>query len=95
MKIKIKRTKSIILRPLKIYADKTFLCKLGIKKSEKEVEVPDGANLIYGKIDWGKTDSVSAGDLHEGSTVVFEPYRSLNIIKTSGIKSLPVKVKIE
>ena len=57
-----------------------------------EINIPDDAEEIFGKMDWGKTSVISLGKLEVDGAVVFEPYFSFNILRMFGIFKIPVRV---
>ena len=82
-------------RKLWIYHGKG-ICITTIKQGEKkEVEIPEDAEYIYGKIDWGKTKYLKVEELYEGACVEIDSFKTTNPIKNfameAGLTTLPFK----
>lgn len=83
-----------MFRALTIVVDGEFMGR--VKEGQSiEIEVPDHAKKIVGKMDWGETEAVSIADLSTGGVVVFKPYFSLNLLRGMGILKLPIRVSCQ
>lgn len=57
-----------------------------------EIEIPPDAVEIRGRMDWGKTDSLSLTHVKEGDVITFKPYFSLNFKRGLGVKNIPIRI---
>jgi len=86
-------------RILKIYhGEDIYLTE--VKRGEKiEVEIPENAEFIYGKIDWGKTKCIKVQELCEGACVVIDSFKTRNPIKNFamdlGLTTIPIKFTVK
>lgn len=79
-------------RKLKIM-DSDHICLTELKQGErKEVEVSENAVFLYGKVDWGKTESIRVQNTSDGRRIEIHPYFSLNLLRGLGIMKLPIKL---
>ncbi len=78
------------IRKLDVYVDGE---KQGsVKQNETLViEVADTASEIYGKMDWGRTESFPIGDLPDGTDMVIWAWFTFNPLRVMGLKSIPMK----
>lgn len=78
------------VRKLDVYVDGE---KRGSMKQNETlvIEVADNAREIYGKMDWGRTESFPIGDLPDGTDMVIWAWFTLNPMRTFGIKTIPMK----
>lgn len=57
-----------------------------------EIEIPDDAVELRGKMDWGMTEPILLTNVKEGDIVTFKPYFTLNLLRSFGISTLPIRV---
>ena len=83
------------VRKLKIYSSEdVFLIEM--KQGErKEVELSEDTEFVYGKIDWGKTESFQIQNLSEGECLELVPFFTLNPCKHLGFAKLPIKLSVK
>ena len=93
--IRIERRKGYygIFRALKIFADGIEIG--AIKQGQTLIfEMPDHCQKIWGKMDWGKTESLDISDYGMHQTVVFKGRFTFNLIKNLGLAELPFDVSV-
>jgi len=76
------------LRAVKIYVDNIEIGQLK-QGQELTCELPDAANIIYAKIDWGKTDPLNVDSVYDGEQINLKSYFTLNPLRNIGIMPLP------
>ena len=79
-------------RTLQIYADDIFVGE--IKQSEsKDFIIPKSAKYIFGKMDWGKTESFPIKTFQKGKRLEIITEGSWNPLRSLGITTLPLKIR--
>ena len=72
------------------------ICLTEIKQGEqKEVEIPENVQFIYGSMDWGKTKKINIQNMSEGECLEIVPYFTLNLLATLGLTTLPISIDIK
>ena len=79
------------IRALKILVDDEEVAILKAGKSTT-IEVPDSAGLIWGTMDWGKTESLDLNDVKSGQSVSFDAFFTFNPLRSLAIAKLPFRV---
>lgn len=78
-----------ILRSLKLYVDNKLVGR--IKNGQTiQIEIPDDAVYLVGKVDWGKTDKFSLANVTDGDFIEINSYSTLNPFRNLGIIPMPV-----
>ena len=95
-KIKIERLAGHYgkFRKLKLFIDDQEVGSLS-QGDAIELELPDNADVLYGKMDWGKTKPLSLKDVKENDFITFKPYFTFNLFRNLAILSLPIKVSVQ
>ena len=57
------------------------------------VEVPDHANNLYVKVDWGRSSPYPASNLKEGDTIYMNAWFTLNPLRNLAILPLPIALE--
>ena len=87
------------LRKLKIYLSEDIYLTEMKQGERKEVEIPENTEFIYGKMDWGKTESIKIQNLSEGVCIEVVSFRTRNPIKNLGmglgLTTLPIKFTVK
>ena len=79
-------------RTLKLFVDDDLVGK--IRQGETIViKVPDQANAMVGKMDWGKTEALLLKDLVDGDALVVKAWYTLNIFRNIGISTIPMRIE--
>ena len=85
-------------RKLKIYLDGDIRLTAMKQGQRTEVEIPEKAESLFGKMDWVKTEKIEIEDLSEGDCVELVPYFSWKHAASYafflGKKSLPIRIVI-
>ena len=95
-KIKIRREAGNYgrIRKLKLLVDGKTVAS--INQGELiELEIPDDASVLCGKMDWGKTKPLSLIEIKEGDLVTFKPYFTLNLLRSLAIMSIPIEISVQ
>jgi len=81
-----------LLRALKLYVDGT---EIGSVMSGETVmlDISDGTQEIYGKMDWAKTNKFSLGFVKDGDELFANARFTLNPLRIFGIIELPIKIQ--
>ena len=77
------------MRKFSIYADDTLLGTIRSGETQS-FELPDHARQMFCKIDWAKTNIISAEDIRDGDRFEINSVFSLNPLKLLGIAPIPV-----
>ncbi len=59
------------------------------------INIPDGAQTIYGKMDWGKTEPFSIETAKSGDKLVIISRFTLNPLKNIAIQAIPVRFEYD
>ena len=82
-----------MVRSLKLVVDGGVIGE--IRQGEThDFEVPDDARVIWGEMDWAKTDFLHLDNYTESELIVFKGYFSFNFFKTLGMTTMPFKVYV-
>lgn len=81
-----------IFRALKLYVDDVAV---GDVKSGKSVQivVPDDAGVLYGKMDWGRTNSLPLKHVTDGQTLYANASFSFNLLRGLGLAEIPITLQ--
>ena len=60
-----------------------------------EIQVPDNAAKLKGKMDWASTHLFSLENIKGGEAVIFEPYFTFNPLRHLGLLALPVRISLQ
>jgi len=85
-------------RALVIYAQTPMgNVKLGKVKHGKtvQVEVPQNATQLYGKMDWAKSEKLDLAFINPGDTVYANLRFSLNPLRIFGIPNMPCRMETQ
>ena len=88
-----------LVRALKIYGSNN-VCLIKIWRGQKKyLEIPENIEFIYGRMDWGKTESIDLQNLSEGICLEIDQRFTGNYIKDLamelGINGLPLEFAIK
>ena len=80
------------VRALKLYADDIEIGH--IKAGETlSLEIPDGVQTIYGKMDWGKTNKYSLAFVEDGDELFAKGRFTLNPLRNFAIIEIPIIIQ--
>ncbi|MEO0872518.1 MAG: hypothetical protein AAFY19_11285 [Pseudomonadota bacterium] len=60
-----------------------------------EIQVPDDAIEIHGKMDWSKTEPFELVSLEDGAHIVIATYFTLNPLRNLGLMAMPARWTVE
>ena len=92
--IRVERQKGYygMFRVLKIVIDGNIVAELKQSETATTIDVPAGAQEIWGKMDWGKTKKTHIEDIPDGKILVFKAYFTLNPLRNMAIMKMPFKI---
>jgi hypothetical protein len=61
---------------------------------ELVLDLPHGADLLWGAMDWGRTEQLSAEGLENGQTVTFRGVFTLSLFRGLGLGTMPFRVTV-
>ncbi len=82
------------VRVLKIQIDGKQVATVK-QKETVTIEVQDGDQELWGKMDWGKTRRIQLDTVQSGQTVTFKAHFPLNPLKGLGISTLPFSLTVD
>jgi len=95
-KIKLTRNKGPVglLRALKLYVDGS---EIGSVMSGETItlNILDGAQEFYGKMDWARTNKFSLAFVESGDELFANARFTLNPLRVFGIIELPIKIQTD
>ena len=77
-------------RQMGIYVDNEKVGNL-MQTKTLEIDVPNEAVELYGKMDWAKTEKIPLQSLSDGAHLTVQTYFTLNPLKIFGITGLPAR----
>ena len=77
-------------RQLGIYVDGEKVGNL-MQTKTLELDVPDEAEILYGKMDWGKTEMFPLQALSDGAHITVQTFFTINPLRILGIPTLPAR----
>ena len=80
------------LRELRIFADDSPICAIK-QGDEVEVELPEGAVHLFGKMDWAKTERFALKNISNGDRLILVPYFTINPLRMLGIMPMPIRIE--
>lgn len=93
------RGKYGVARALVIYALSPTAGKVKLGRVKHgatiEVQVPQDATKLYGKMDWGKSEPLNLAFYHGGEQVYANLWFSLNPLRIFGITEIPCKIEAQ
>jgi len=81
------------IRKLRLLVDGVDVGEIGDGETV-EIDVPEYGEMIYGKMDWGKTVQIPLRSVADTDTITFEPYSTINLFRQLGILPIPIRVTI-
>lgn len=81
-------------RTLKLFVDDK---EVGAVKAGKTVSlnIPDGAQELYGKMDWGKTNKYSLAFIEDGDALFANGRFTFNPLRNFALVEIPIQIQIE
>lgn len=80
-------------RAMRLFADGQLIGQIR-QGDTAEFEIHPNAQLLYGKVDWGKTNMVNIQTISDGAHFTLKPWFSLNPLRSFGIIALPIKLEM-
>ena len=95
MRLKITRERGAYgaSRSMAICVDGQKLCKL-YQTESVTLDVPDGAQTIFGRIGWGKTEKYPLGDVKDGAHLMVRTWLTQHPLRMLGIMALPGRFEL-
>ena len=82
------------VRALKLYVDGTEIGS--IKSGETlSLDIPNEAQELYGKMDWGKTNKYSLAFIEDGDTLFANGRFTFNPLRNFAIIEIPIQIQTE
>ncbi len=79
-------------RTLELFVDDELVGK--IRQGETIViKVPDQANALVGKMDWGETEALLLKDLVDGDALVIKSWFTFNRSRNIGTSTMPMRIE--
>ena len=83
-------------RKLKIYLDGDVHLTDMKQGEQKEVEIPENIQFLFGKMDWKKTEKINVQDFSEGDCLEIIPATIIDVLLgRGGTGGLPIKMMIK
>ncbi len=79
-------------RALGVYVDDDKVGNL-MQTRSLEIDLPEGAQQLYGKIDWAKTEAISVAGLTDGAELVVKTYFAFTPLKWFGVSGLMLRIE--
>ena len=81
-------------RKLKVFVDGEKIALLKHKETI-EIDVPSSSSIVYGSMDWAKTNKLSLENVSSGDHLHFKGWFTLNPFRNFGIPTMPMKVTVQ
>ena len=95
-KIKLTRNKGWFgrFRALKLYIDSTEVGSINSGET-LSLDIPNGAQELYGKMDWGKTNKYSLAFIEDGDALFANGRFTFNLLRNLAIIEIPIQIQTE
>ena len=79
-------------RTAQIMADNTEIGRIKMGNTVT-VQIPEDANNLYAKMDWGRSLPYPVQNIKDGQTIYMNAWFTLNLLRNIGINQLPIALE--